>query len=194
MQTTYQGGNAGDMGEGLSSKLLLIPVFGVGGVTPIAETLPMNQDCEGEESRQGDTVERKVTYRNPSTISTHLFHGLFFLHHLSAKSRVKDSKLPNTHIGPVVIPLKNPQQIILHQIKLLLALLLIRHEGYSWEACRYDAERQNRRFRSRSFRLVSRTLLCCRSLSNGRSNRHLGFQETTSGYPTLLCCIWVDDS
>lgn len=38
------------MGEGLSSKLteLCVLVFGVGGVTPVAETLPMNQDCKGE--------------------------------------------------------------------------------------------------------------------------------------------------
>jgi hypothetical protein len=42
MRTVYEG-NAGDMGEGLSSKLLIL-AFGVGGVTPVAETLPMNQD------------------------------------------------------------------------------------------------------------------------------------------------------
>jgi hypothetical protein len=42
----YVGGNAGDMGEGVSSKLS--EPF-VGGVCPVGETLPMNQDCEDED-------------------------------------------------------------------------------------------------------------------------------------------------
>jgi hypothetical protein len=74
----YQGGNAGDIGEGLSSKLVLMLVFGVGGVTPVAETRPMNQDCKGEELITGYTVKRKEAYRNPSAIPAHLFHSLYY--------------------------------------------------------------------------------------------------------------------
>ena len=73
----YQGGNAGDIG--LSSELVLMLVFGVGGVTPVAETLPMNQDCKGGKLITGYTVEGKEAYRNPTAISTYLFDGLYHL-------------------------------------------------------------------------------------------------------------------
>lgn len=69
------GGNAGDMGEGVSSKLTEA-LFGVGGATPVVETLPMNQDCKEEESILEDRFGHRETYRNPSAISTYLFHSL----------------------------------------------------------------------------------------------------------------------
>jgi hypothetical protein len=40
----------------------------------------------------------------------------------------------------MVIPLKHPQKIILHQIELFIALLLIRHEGDARETRRDDTE------------------------------------------------------
>jgi hypothetical protein len=97
---TYEGGNAGDMGEELSSKLGLIPVFGVGGVT-----LPMNQDCEYEKLIQVITRsnEKEHTGTHPRSPPTS-----FTAFVISFVSKIGYSKPPKTHVGPVIIPLEHP--------------------------------------------------------------------------------------
>jgi hypothetical protein len=71
----YVGGNAGDMGEGVSSKLS--EPF-VGGVCPVGETLPMNQDCEDEDLihvlHSNETKHTGTHPRSPPTSFTACFH------------------------------------------------------------------------------------------------------------------------
>lgn len=94
----------------------------------------------------------------------------------------------------MIVSLEHPQRVILHQIKLLLAVLLVVHQRDTRITRRDDAQRQDGHLgRWGRRRRPGRGLGCIRLRYGGRDG-DVDLQEAASWHPALLAHVRIDDA